>query len=79
MTRRRIHPLVPLVVWLGMSFACALFALAAVLAQTADHERQLDAAHAEGMRLGQQLCQGYRQELQRAPASLPAPRKGGLL
>ncbi|WP_111875448.1 hypothetical protein [Paracidovorax anthurii] len=66
------------VLWLGVSLACSLLALALVLLGTYDHGDQLDNAHRAGMVLGQQLCQGFRAEAERAP-SPAARRQKGLL
>jgi len=76
MTRRRKHPLIPLVVWLGVALACTMSSLAIVLSQVADQDEQLERAHAAGMELGQQMCLGLRSELERKPAALAL---GGLL
>lgn len=78
--RKRKHPLIPLVVWLGVALACATLALAFVLAQVAGQDKQLESAHAAGMELGQQMCLGLRSELERRPARKPASHPlGGLL
>jgi len=80
MTRRRNHPLIPIVVWLGVALACCLFALVLVLVRTAGQDEQLDRAHTAGMELGQQMCLGLRSELERAPVRAPAVHAlGGLL
>lgn len=80
MARKRKHPLIPLVVWLGVALAGAMSALAIVLSQVAGHDEQLDRAHAAGMELGQQMCLGLRSELERQPARKPAALAlGGLL
>lgn len=75
--RRRIHPLVPLVVWLGVALTCTVLALAIVLARSAQQDEQLDAAHLAGMELGQQMCLGFQSEMQRQPAIKPAQRLPG--
>lgn len=78
--RKRKHPLIPLVVWLGVALACATSALAIALARVASQDEQLDGAHAAGMELGQQMCLGLRSELERKPArKSAAPPLGGLL
>ena len=81
MKRRRNHPLIPIVVWLGVALACCLFALVLVLIRTAGQDEQLDRAHTAGMELGQQMCFGFRGELERGqaarPAAVPQPRRGG--
>lgn len=80
MKRRRNHPLIPIVVWLGVALACCLFALVLVLVRTADQDERLDRAHTAGMELGQQMCLGLRPEIGRAPVGAPVARGlGGLL
>lgn len=77
---KRRHPLVPLVIWLGVAVAALLFALVFVVSQRDVADVQLDRAHMAGMELGQQMCLGFRSEMQRAPAAKPAARQsGGLL
>lgn len=79
--KRRVHPMTWLVVWLAIALVAALFALVAVVAQL-PADQQLDRAHLAGMELGQQMCLGFRSEMERAarPAAVPVqPQRGGLL
>lgn len=79
--KRRAHPITGLVVWLAVALVAALFALAAVVAQL-PADQQLDRAHLAGMELGQQMCIGFKSEMERGPrpaAAQPAPQGGGLL
>lgn len=65
---KRRHPLIPLVVWLGVAVTALLFALTFVISQRDVADVQLEHAHLAGMELGQQMCLGFRREMQRAPA-----------
>jgi hypothetical protein len=57
-----------------------VLALVFVVSQRDVSYVQLDRVHMAGMELGQQMCLGFRSELQRAPAPKPAARQsGGLL
>lgn len=81
---RRTHPMTALVCWLAATVVVLLFALVLVIAELAQRdvaEVQLDRAHLAGMELGQNMCLGFRFELERAPAAPPAARGrvGGLL
>ena len=73
---KRRHPLIPLVVWLGVAVTALLLALAFVISQRDVADVQLERAHLAGMELGQQMCLGFRSEMQRAPAQ---QSHGGLL
>ena len=73
---KRRHPLIPLVIWLGVAVTALLLALAFVISQRDVADVQLDRAHMAGMELGQQMCLGFRSEMQRAPAR---QGRGGLL
>ena len=81
MIRRRCHPMTALVVWLGVAVLGLLFALVLVVAQLPT-DAQLDRAHLAGMELGQQMCIGFKSEMERGPrpAAVPVqPQRGGLL
>lgn len=78
MRRKRNHPLVALVAWLGVSLAAAVLALVMAL-RTPPSAEQLNAAHIDGMALGQQMCLGLRPEPSRQPqpaARVPAASTG---
>ena len=80
--KRRVHPMTWLAVWLGIALLASLLALVGAVAQL-PAERQLDSAHTAGMALGQQMCLGFRSEMERSPrpaaASPLQPQRGGLL
>lgn len=76
MTRRRKHPLVPLVTWLAVALVCCLLALVVVLRMASEHGEQLDNAHRSGMVLGEALCNGFRAEVERAPRPTVRLQKG---
>lgn len=81
MSRRRVHPLAALVCWMAVGILVLLFALVWVASQRDVADVQLDRAHLAGMELGQQMCLGFRSELERGqavrPAAVPQPRRGG--
>lgn len=74
MARKRKHPLVPLVLWLGLSLITCLMALVYVLGQLPD-SKQLEATHTAGMKYGYELCLAWDEQKQDAKAVLLA---GGL-
>lgn len=78
---KRRHPMTWLVVWLAVALLAALLALVAVVAHL-PADKQLNSAHLAGMELGQQMCLGFRSEMERIarPAAAPLqPQRGGLL
>ena len=78
---KRRHPLTALVLWLGLCCLVLMLALVWVVSQRDVADVQLDRAHLAGMELGQQMCFGFRGELERGqaarPAAVPQPRRGG--
>ncbi|CAB5646401.1 Uncharacterised protein [Comamonas aquatica] len=63
MSRRRQHPLVPLVLWLGVSLVASLLALVYVLCLLPSTS-QLESTHTEGMKYGYELCLAWEEEKQ---------------
>lgn len=63
MSRRRLHPLVPLVLWLGVSLVACLMALVYVLCQLPT-SKQLESTHTAGMKSGYELCLAWQEEQQ---------------
>lgn len=63
MSRRRQHPLVPLVLWLGVSLVVCLMALVYVLGQLPS-SNQLESTHTAGMKYGYELCLAWKEEQQ---------------
>ncbi|MBF9263590.1 hypothetical protein [Paracidovorax cattleyae] len=58
---------------LAVALVCCLLALVVALSVASEHGEQLDNAHRAGMVLGQELCKGFRAEVERAPS--PAVRR----
>lgn len=58
MARKRNHPLVPIVCWLGTALAVSLCALALVVSNmgTPPVPLDLDAVHLQGMAQGNAMC-----------------------
>lgn len=63
MSRSRQHPLVPLVLWLGVSLVVCLMALVYVLGQLPS-SHQLESTHTAGMKYGYELCLAWKEEQQ---------------
>lgn len=63
MSRRRQHPLVALVLWLGVSLVVCLMALIYVLGQLPSSS-QLESTHTAGMKYGYELCLSWQEEQQ---------------
>lgn len=79
---KRRHPMTALVLWLGLCCLVLLLALVWVVGQRDVSDVQLNSAHLAGMELGQQMCLGFRSEMERGPrpAAVPVrPQRGGLL
>lgn len=75
MARKRKHPLVPLVLWLGLSLLACLMALVYVLGQL-PATQQLEATHTAGMKHGYELCMAWEETNQEAK---PVPLHKGSL
>lgn len=79
---KRRHPMTWLVVWLAVALLAALLALVWVVSQRDVADTQLNRAHWAGMELGQQMCLGFRSQMERGPqpaAAAVQPQRGGLL
>lgn len=68
--KKRQHPLVPLVAWLGCGLVASLMALVWVIGQLPE-DRHLARVHLDGMKEGYSLCLAYNEATQeeRKPAA----------
>lgn len=69
MTRKRKHPLIPLVLWLGVSLVASLMALVYVLGQLPSASL-LESTHSAGMQHGYAMCLAWEESSQEVKPAL---------